>query len=90
VGLYPDAAFEVGSVQLEPEDVLLAYTDGVIDAQNKNGETFSRHRLNKLLAEPCPSAKALIDAISLKIKTHISNQDQFDDITILALRRKKS
>lgn len=90
VGLYPDAAFEVRSVQLEPEDVLLAYTDGVIDAQNKNGETFSRHRLNKLLAEPCPSAKALIDAISLQIKTHISNQDQFDDITILALRRKKS
>lgn len=90
VGLYPDAPFAVRNVQLEPEDVLLAYTDGVIDAQNKDGETYSRHRLTKLLAEPCPSAKALIDVISLQIKTYISNQDQFDDITILALRRKKS
>ena len=76
--------------RLEREDILLAYTDGVIDAQNKSGETFSKHRLNKLLSNPYPSAQAMTDAISVQIKAHISNQDQFDDITILALRRKKA
>ncbi len=88
VGVYPNAGFEVRSIQLEPEDVLLAYTDGVVDAQNQDGDSFTKIRLSELLTESYPSAKALIDRISNQIRDHNIGQEQFDDITILALRRK--
>jgi serine phosphatase RsbU (regulator of sigma subunit) len=88
VGLYPNAAFDVRNIQLEPEDVLLAYTDGVVDAQNKAGESFTKYRLTELVTKSYPSAKALIDKISVQITDHNIGQDQFDDITILAIRRK--
>ena len=88
VGVYPNAEFTVGNIQLEPEDTLLAYTDGVVDAQNKTGQTFSRDRLAKLAAKTHSSAKALVDDLINQINHHNSGQDQFDDITILALQRK--
>jgi serine phosphatase RsbU (regulator of sigma subunit) len=90
VGVYPNAGFEVRSIQLEPEDVLLAYTDGVVDAQNQAGDSFTKIRLSELLTESYPSAKALIDNITIQIKDHNIGQEQFDDITILALRRTAS
>ena len=89
VGLFPNAAFDVSNIQLEPEDVLLAYTDGVIDARDQAGGYFTRNRLAELVTESYPSAKALVDRISFQLNDHSSGQEQFDDITILALRRER-
>ena len=90
VGLYTDAPFDVREIQLEAEDVLLAYTDGVVDAQNQAGESFTKKRLEKVVTESYLTAKDLIDNISVQIKAHNIGQEQFDDITILAIRRKTS
>lgn len=38
VGLFPDSTYEEGAVQLNPGDLLLAYTDGVSEAVNPAGE----------------------------------------------------
>ena len=88
VGLYPHLEFKVRKVNIESGDTLLVYTDGVIDAQNKSDEAFGRQRLVDLFKNTYPSAQILIDTILDQINVHISNQNQFDDITILALRRK--
>jgi serine phosphatase RsbU (regulator of sigma subunit) len=72
---------------MEPDETLVLFTDGVIDAQNKLGESFSKNRLTKILAKTYPSAKSLFNAILDQIKVHIAAQGQFDDITIVALRR---
>jgi serine phosphatase RsbU (regulator of sigma subunit) len=90
VGLFPNAAFDVLKIKLEPGDVLLAYTDGVVDAQSIAGERFTKYRLKKLVAASVPSATSLIDKISDQIKNHNTGQQQYDDITILALRRNIS
>jgi serine phosphatase RsbU (regulator of sigma subunit) len=88
VGIYPNAVFSVRDIRLEPEDILLAYTDGVIDAQNKAGEYFAKDRFTALITDSGPSARSLIDRIVSNINEHKKGQDQFDDITILALRRE--
>ena len=49
-----------------------------------------RKRLENLVTDPYPSAKALIDKISVQINNHSIGQEQFDDITILALRRRSA
>ncbi|CAB1055978.1 Serine phosphatase RsbU, regulator of sigma subunit [Olavius sp. associated proteobacterium Delta 1] len=87
VGLYPDLVFKIRTVKLEPEDVLLVYTDGVIDARNKAGEAFGKRKLQDQLVDSSLSAEELIKEINARINDHIQNENQFDDITIMALRR---
>ena len=87
VGLYPHLGFEVGHIILEPDETLVLFTDGITDAQNKSGESFSKNRLTEILIQTYPSAKKLVNAILDQINSHIADQGQFDDITIVALRK---
>ena len=77
----------VGKLKMESGDTLVVYTDGVIDAQNKSAQAFSKEQLTAIFENPPPSTRALVDTILERINEHISDQSQFDDITILALSR---
>ncbi len=88
VGMFPDLEFGVEQTQLEPGDTLLAFTDGVTEAKNANGELFSDERLEALLAGAPPAAEGLLDHIERAIKDHVGSAPQSDDITMLALRRE--
>jgi serine phosphatase RsbU (regulator of sigma subunit) len=80
VGLYPNLEFKTGTINLEPDDMLLVYTDGVTDAQNTAGETFTRKQLIKIAANSSRTAQDLIRKIKSRIDEHILGADQFDDI----------
>jgi serine phosphatase RsbU (regulator of sigma subunit) len=86
VGMMPDMAFEVGRTRLEAGEGLLAFTDGVTDARGASG-LYGERRLLALVAEPFPSAAALLDAIEAAVLAHAAGADQADDITLLAIRR---
>jgi sigma-B regulation protein RsbU (phosphoserine phosphatase) len=88
VGLYPDLDFKVRTITLEPDDMLLAYTDGVTDARNTAGDAFTKKQLLKIVENSSRTAEDLIFKIKSRIDEHIFGADQFDDITIVALRRK--
>jgi serine phosphatase RsbU (regulator of sigma subunit) len=87
VGLFPDVGYEVRETYLEAGDMLIAYTDGVPDARNPRGERFTQERLLSLLENPISSAAALLDTIEARLNSHIAAAVQFDDITLLAVRR---
>ena len=88
VGMFPDLDFTVKKIQLESGAILFAYTDGVVDAQNLNGEFFTKDRLLSLLNRNIDSAKVLVDYIRKDIERHISTTEQFDDVTMIAVQRK--
>jgi len=88
VGLYPNLEFKTGTIDLEPDDMLLVYTDGATDAQNTAGETFTKKQLLKIAENSSRTAQGLIRKIKSRLDEHILGADQFDDITIVALRRK--
>jgi serine phosphatase RsbU (regulator of sigma subunit) len=85
VGLNPDASFDLGKIQLERGDILLMHTDGVTDARDPAGKSFSETRFLSMLASPAPAA-VLIDRLVAALRSHIASADQFDDITLLAVR----
>jgi sigma-B regulation protein RsbU (phosphoserine phosphatase) len=87
VGMLPDMEFKVHQVYLEPGDTLVMYTDGVVDARNPRGGFFGEPHLLSLLARPTESAGALLQAIDDDLRAHIADASQFDDITMLAIRR---
>jgi sigma-B regulation protein RsbU (phosphoserine phosphatase) len=47
VGLLKEATYESGSQQLKPGDRLLVVTDGVTEAENKEGEFYGSERLEE-------------------------------------------
>jgi serine phosphatase RsbU (regulator of sigma subunit) len=88
VGLIPQAQFEFKRVQLQPGEILFAYTDGVIDARAINEERFSRKRLISFLSQPVVTASELMARIATNLFAHIGKAPQEDDITMLTLQRK--
>lgn len=90
LGCFPDSKYSAKQKQLSEGDILFSFTDGVIDAQNQNGELFSKERLfNELLQASASSAKTLTDQIKAQIYNHIKDAQQFDDITMLVVKRKQ-
>jgi phosphoserine phosphatase RsbU/P len=88
VGLFPAVSFEIAQAQLEPGDILYCYTDGVTDARNAEREFFGKERLARLLGLPAPSAHELLARFATHLQAHSGAAEQFDDITMLALRRR--
>jgi sigma-B regulation protein RsbU (phosphoserine phosphatase) len=85
--MLPDAVFGTHQVTLEPGDLLITFTDGVLDARNPAGQLFTEKRLLSLLQQPIPSALTLLGGIEANLRAHIGTANQFDDITMLAARR---
>ncbi|MGB5618770.1 MAG: PP2C family protein-serine/threonine phosphatase [Desulfobacterales bacterium] len=88
VGLFEDLNFKVGEIQLEPGHILLAYTDGVTDAQDEAGRAFGKEQLFSAAVSSYASVEELVHHIRGLLTKHTRGQDQFDDITLLALKRK--
>jgi sigma-B regulation protein RsbU (phosphoserine phosphatase) len=90
VGTLPQAKFATKEIQLQPGEILFAYTDGVIDARTPDGDRFTKKRLNALLSQPADSALELMQRIATSLFAHIGIAPQEDDITMLTLQRKNS
>ncbi len=87
VGLVSDATFRIARTRIEPGEILLGYTDGVIEATTREGEMFGSQRLNALIDSRFDTAADLIAAIADQVQRHTGDAEQFDDVTMLALRR---
>ena len=87
VGIEPNIRFNIGQTRLDPGDILVGYTDGVVEACASDGGFFTMDRLVATLDEPASSAKELLDRIAAGVQEHIGAADQFDDVTMLAIRR---
>ncbi|HEY6446424.1 MAG TPA: PP2C family protein-serine/threonine phosphatase [Acidobacteriaceae bacterium] len=78
LGLEPETQYEESQLQLQIEDFLILYTDGLLEARNAQGEIFSFQRLASLVADRPSAAEALQAA---------QDFGQEDDITVLTLTR---
>jgi len=87
VGIFPGMEFGIEQVNLEFGDTLLAFTDGVLDARNKAEQFFGELKLERLLQPPIASAESILETILVALHDHMTGVEQFDDITLLALRR---
>lgn len=87
VGMFPGANFRIEYAQLDPGDVLYLYTDGVTEARNAARGFFGEKRLEALLSQPAESATCLLDCVEASLDEFMIGAVQFDDITMMAVRR---
>lgn len=88
VGMMSDITFNCKQIYLEEGDILFGNTDGVTDARSITREFYHDKRLNAILQQPFNSAQSLVNTIKDSVLEHIGTADQFDDITMLAIRRE--
>lgn len=86
VGLFPSSRYEEGTVQLYPGDVMIAYTDGVIDTVNPAGEEWGIEGLRKAAwGSRTQCTEEIVQSIFTAID-EFSQGQQRDDETVVVMR----
>jgi sigma-B regulation protein RsbU (phosphoserine phosphatase) len=87
VGLFPEVSFEQGVIALHPGDVLIAFTDGVSEAMNRDDEELGELRLAELiLGSTGKNATEIRDHIDAGTQAFVGGASQHDDLTLLVAR----
>ena len=87
LGLFPNAEYEEFTLSTRPGDLIVFFSDGIVDAQNAKGEMFGDERLAKVLQnELHPTAASAAQAILDAVTSFQSGTAHFDDETIVVLR----
>ncbi|KGF98774.1 Serine phosphatasee RsbU [Prochlorococcus marinus str. MIT 9302] len=92
LGLQKDAAYHCGEIKLNENDLVLYYTDGVIDTSNSLGERFDEERLIKTFTKLCKqsySSQEILNKIFKKLDDFTGqNRHLEDDASMIIFQLK--
>src|SRR5256886_7853385 len=88
LGVRPDAVYTTGRTSLAPAESIYAFTDGVTEAADQQGELFAEARLEAVLraAGGCSTAAEIVTSVAEAGRGFVGNALPSDDITMLAGR----
>jgi sigma-B regulation protein RsbU (phosphoserine phosphatase) len=87
LGLFRVVTYQNETVQLEREDVLVLYSDGIVEAEDEAGEPYSLERLERNIVSYSRSgARALLDQVLADVAALSQDEHPADDQTMLVLR----
>ena len=87
LGWFEDLALQARTYQLEPDDVLVLYTDGLTEAENTAHEPFGAERLVEVVAAYADySAADILAAIVEAVQDFMGEAPPFDDMTLVVVR----
>jgi sigma-B regulation protein RsbU (phosphoserine phosphatase) len=88
IGLFPKREYEVHGFTMEPGDLLLLYSDGVPDACRAGGDEFGMERMiEELRAFAALPASEIAERLLASIDEFVQGAPQFDDITMMVVKR---
>lgn len=81
--------YEMETISLNSEDVILLFTDGITEAMDFNNNEYTDERLENLMLN-CfnQNSKMILNNILEDINLHTKGSEQSDDITCLVLKIK--
>jgi sigma-B regulation protein RsbU (phosphoserine phosphatase) len=87
VGVFEDAEYEEGVIEVAPDSVLVVYSDGLIEPENVYGEEFGTSRLENIaLRNRRSSADAMVAALLVSAEEWAGTAEQADDMTVIVAR----
>ncbi len=95
IGMFPNdmvpliAKFEAEQIKLESGDLIIYYTDGVTETVNIDDEFYDEERLEQVAKTSSDAdASQICKNIYQSVMDFQGDADQFDDLTLLVLRKK--
>lgn len=87
LGILDDAAYEETRLELTHGDVVVLYTDGIVEAMNENKEIFGFDRLLDIVNNsPAGTAESLLEDVKRSVNEFAGSASQHDDITVIVIR----
>ncbi|HZR23176.1 MAG TPA: SpoIIE family protein phosphatase [Vicinamibacterales bacterium] len=87
LGLFDQASFDEETIQLQPGDFIVAFSDGVTEAMNEAGEEFGDDRLIACVTQHrAESPNAILDAVIADVRAFAGDATQSDDVTAVLVR----
>ncbi|MGC2617813.1 MAG: GAF domain-containing SpoIIE family protein phosphatase, partial [Acidobacteriaceae bacterium] len=87
LGMFPSVTWEEFSISTQPGDSVIFFSDGIVDAQNMDGEMFGNDRLVATVKKnQHKSAAKLAESILSDVGKFQGKRDRFDDETVVVLR----
>jgi serine phosphatase RsbU (regulator of sigma subunit) len=90
LGILDEANYEETQLQMEPGDKVVYYTDGIVEAMNKNEDMYGFERLHEVVkSSPADNAEALMNDIIKDVSDFTGDAPQHDDLTIIVVSADK-
>ena len=89
LGMMPDVKYADSELELQSGDIVIFYTDGIIEAENDAEEMYGTERLLNLVAgiDSGESAEGVIQAILQDVTDFVGDAEQYDDITVVIVKK---
>jgi len=89
LGIIDNFQYESGKINLEKDDSIILYTDGITEAQNPDDDEFGEDKLKEIMMNNINiSGKEIIDMILKEIDIFAGSNRQYDDETLIIIERK--
>ena len=87
LGLFPNVEYEEFTLSTQPGDLLVFFSDGIVDADNAAGDMFGDERLCATLERlKSPEAEDAVSSVLNAVATFQGGKEHFDDETLVVLR----
>lgn len=87
LGVLEDAEFVSKKINLEKDDIILLYTDGVTEAMNVSGKEFGRQSVVEAVGKsPSLETSVVLENVYKRVQQHAAGAIQSDDITMLCFK----
>jgi len=87
LGLRESANPSFGTIRLDPGDLVVVYTDGLVETLGRDGGAFGHERLRSAIGAGGPAA-SVHDRIVEAFRVHLGDERLSDDLSLVVLRRE--
>jgi sigma-B regulation protein RsbU (phosphoserine phosphatase) len=89
LGALAEGSYTLAEVPVECGELILGYSDGVLDARAPGGDFFGPERLAAALAGAPPDPAAAVDSILADLARFTRGEEPYDDVTLVAVGRRQ-
>jgi serine phosphatase RsbU (regulator of sigma subunit) len=90
IGLWPDIEYVGEEMDLTSGSMMLLYTDGLNEAENRQQEQYGEDRIIQMMRSLAShSTREMVEAIKADVEQFRDGAEQSDDLTMLVFRVKK-
>jgi sigma-B regulation protein RsbU (phosphoserine phosphatase) len=87
VGLFPDCDYEEETIELYPDDIFIAFSDGITEPENEFGEFGEDRLIEAVAAHRHQPLERITEHVISAVQDWIGSTEQPDDITLVLSRR---
>ena len=87
LGIEPSFEFTAQTVQIQRDDILFLYTDGLTEAENSRHEQYGEQRMMQTLSAMATNRpQEIVAHLQSDVKRFVNGAPQSDDLTMMAIR----